>query len=714
MTTTSITYTRGSAPPSTEIRSVVGEAIAITITLRNADGTARNCTGGRVEWCFGRRGADITGYLEAAGTSNGVHLLTLTERDAALLDGNYQHDAWFAPASGALERAGATSALILERGVGPVDGAALNLSESETGSVIDARVTDLETASATHATTTALSAVSGRVSTLEGNASNYATATSVTALTERVAVVEESGGSEPDISRQYTAGVLSALTLVTSLSAADLGIPAGSRATVGLRVAGQSAAGLGLVRTVQATVQNIAGVLSVVAFDAGIDIAQGLTEAEAGWSSVVRVSSNGGALEVLGLAATSTSNWTVEVWIASFATLAASAVDTTHDVTLTVDSPQSSTTVPLRWMRSPGITDVAVSEDATMADPTWIATSPESIIVGGGGARTLYYRGRYGAGPTLTAIKSASVTVVLDSTLPTITAFEMPDTSTELTVAVTTATASETVTWYYNLTGSLPGSPTWGAAPTNITFADYGTYTVYLWCRDTAGNVVASPSTQTVIVSEPSTDYYNETFATAATAGAQFDAAYPGWTTTAPTELSASGGQLYYLSQYQYGQCGRQSDPLAVRDYCVTWRFNDSSVVSFLGFMLDYDGSSGFQVFMNNAEERTSWRAGHGGISFGLSGWEWTLLTGSGEGWPASWSTNVVHQLTLEAVTIGGTYTRVYFWVDGHRVGYFQDGTTLFSTGRSFGICGEGNPPGRPFLSVSVTETVPTYDAVSP
>ncbi len=127
MTTTSITYTRGSAPPSTEIRSVVGEAITLTITLRNADGTARNCTGGVVSWCFGRRGSSqLTGYLEVDGEATGIHVLTLTERDAALLDGNYQHDAWYYPASGARERAGETSVLILERGVGPVNGDPLN------------------------------------------------------------------------------------------------------------------------------------------------------------------------------------------------------------------------------------------------------------------------------------------------------------------------------------------------------------------------------------------------------------------------------------------------------------------------------------------------------------------------------------------------------------------------------------------------------------
>lgn len=720
MTTTSITYTRGSAPPVTEITSTVGEAIAVTITLRNADGTARNCTGGRVEWCFGRRGADLTGHLAADGEANGVHVVTLSERDAALLDGSYQHDAWYYPVSGPRERAGATSALILERGVGPVDGAALNQSEAETGSVIDARVTDLETASATHATTTALSAVSGRVSALEGNAANYATASSVSSLSERVAAVEESGGSAPDITRQYTAGVLSALTLITTLTATDLGIPAGSRATVGLRLVGQSSAGLGLVRTVQVTVQNIGGTLSVVAFAAGVDIEQGMTEAESGWDSVVRVATGGGSLEVLGIAATSSSNWTVEVWIASLATLAAATEDTTHDVSLTVDGPQNSTTVSgLRWMRSAGITDVAVSEDSGMSTPTWLATSPETVLVGGAGPRTLYYRGRYGVG-LLTAIKAASVTVVLDTTDPTISAWAVSSTSSELSITLPTPTANEAdCTWYWNTTGTLPGTPTWGAFNGAYTAPAWGIVTFYLWCRDPAGNVSDAPTTRTVTFTEPVTNYYSQTFSTAAAAGTAFDAAYPGWTYTSansnmPT-LAAAGDALVYTCPGAYGRVRHSGTTSLPAEYCVTWRCNNATVSTFFGLTLNVsvDGTTGFQAFLEN-EDRTAWRAGHGALTYTLTGWTWTLLTGAGEGFPASWSTNVVHQITLQAVTIDGTYTRVYLWIDGQRVGYWQDGATLFTAGRGFGHTGESSG-GRAFRSVLVTAAanVPTYDAVA-
>ncbi len=104
-------------------------------------------------------------------------------------------------------------------------------------------------------------------------------------------------------------------------------------------------------------------------------------------------------------------------------------------------------------------------------------------------------------------------------------------------------------------TGTPPGtrqaSPTWGAFNGAYTAPAWGSVTFYLWCRDAAGNVVENPTTRTVMFSEPVTYYYNETFSTAATAGAAFNTAYPGWsyasTGSLPT-LAASNSAVVYAS----------------------------------------------------------------------------------------------------------------------------------------------------------------------
>jgi len=85
--------------------------------------------------------------------------------------------------------------------------------------------------------------------------------------------------------------------------------------------------------------------------------------------------------------------------------------------------------------------------------------------------------------------------LVLDTTAPTVTAFTATSPSTSLNIPITSFTASDdiAVTGYMiTASSSQPsaGAAGWtGTAPTTYTVGSEGTYTLYPWVKDTAGNV---------------------------------------------------------------------------------------------------------------------------------------------------------------------------------------------------------------------------------
>jgi len=90
-----------------------------------------------------------------------------------------------------------------------------------------------------------------------------------------------------------------------------------------------------------------------------------------------------------------------------------------------------------------------------------------------------------------------------DATAPTVT-FSIPATSTGLTVAVTLTATDDTGVTGYKLTEAstppLAGDAGWSAtAPTEYTFAEAGSKTLYAWAKDAAGNVSAGVSDTVVI-----------------------------------------------------------------------------------------------------------------------------------------------------------------------------------------------------------------------
>ena len=104
---------------------------------------------------------------------------------------------------------------------------------------------------------------------------------------------------------------------------------------------------------------------------------------------------------------------------------------------------------------------------------------------------------------------SASHPATGDATLPTVTNFAIPSTSTSLTVAITTFTATDNVgvTGYLvnqSSTKPLASATGWsGSAPASYTSSSAGTKILYAWAKDAAGNVSAGRIDTVTITSQP-------------------------------------------------------------------------------------------------------------------------------------------------------------------------------------------------------------------
>jgi hypothetical protein len=104
----------------------------------------------------------------------------------------------------------------------------------------------------------------------------------------------------------------------------------------------------------------------------------------------------------------------------------------------------------------------------------------------------------------------SQVTITLpqsDTTAPTVTAFSIPATSSSLTVAISTFTATDNVgvTGYLlTETSTKPSASATGwasAKPVNYVFSTAGVKTLYAWAKDAAGNVSGSRSAGVTITS---------------------------------------------------------------------------------------------------------------------------------------------------------------------------------------------------------------------
>jgi hypothetical protein len=184
----------------------------------------------------------------------------------------------------------------------------------------------------------------------------------------------------------------------------------------------------------------------------------------------------------------------------------ASATVTITDITppsisaFTIPATSSSLTVAILTFIATdnvGVTGYCLSDTNNSSGCVWSSTVPVNFIFSAEGSKTLYAFAKDAAG-LISTNASASVTITLpDTTLPSITSFTIPATSTNLTLAVTTFTATDNraVTGYCLSETSNSSGCSWvSSAPANFTFNTVGSKTLYAFAKDAAGNISASVS----------------------------------------------------------------------------------------------------------------------------------------------------------------------------------------------------------------------------
>jgi len=193
----------------------------------------------------------------------------------------------------------------------------------------------------------------------------------------------------------------------------------------------------------------------------------------------------------------------------------AAAVTITDTIAPTVNSfsiPATSTTliVPVSSFTASdnlAVTGYLVTESSKVpaANASWTSTPNGRFTFTIAGAHTLYGWAKDAAGNVSTG-RSASVTITLGDTIaPKVSNFSLPASSTSLTAAVSSFSATDNVgvTGYQiteSATAPAASASGWTAsAPTSFTFAGNGNRTAYAWAKDAAGNVSTS-SVSSVLV----------------------------------------------------------------------------------------------------------------------------------------------------------------------------------------------------------------------
>jgi hypothetical protein len=149
----------------------------------------------------------------------------------------------------------------------------------------------------------------------------------------------------------------------------------------------------------------------------------------------------------------------------------------------------------------------------------------------------------------LVRIYGVIISPFADTTPPVVTAFTIPASYNSLIVPINTFTATDNVAvtgYLVTDTGSTPSlsNLAWSANPwTQYTFSQAGTYTLYAWARDAAGNISASASAS-VAVTNPNVDYLEVEFTSGADM-ADFAGANVNLPATWNTVFGVTGGQAF-------------------------------------------------------------------------------------------------------------------------------------------------------------------------
>jgi hypothetical protein len=195
-------------------------------------------------------------------------------------------------------------------------------------------------------------------------------------------------------------------------------------------------------------------------------------------------------------------------------TVTVTTTDTTAPVVtaFTIPSTASSLAVTITTFTATdnvGVTGYLVNETATKPLATaagWSTTVPSGYTFATTGAKTLYAWAKDGAG-NVSSSRSAVVTITLgNATSAAITDFQIPFSSTSLTVPILSFTANSSVTGYLITEMALPVTPPasnaagWRSTPpTSYTFGSAGVKSLYAWAKDGAGNL-AEPWSEMVTI----------------------------------------------------------------------------------------------------------------------------------------------------------------------------------------------------------------------
>ena len=188
-------------------------------------------------------------------------------------------------------------------------------------------------------------------------------------------------------------------------------------------------------------------------------------------------------------------------------------IDITPPAVTAFTIPATSTTLAVSISTFTATDNVAVtgylvteaSSTPSVSDSGWTTSAPTTYTFSTQGDKTLYAWAKDAAG-NISASVSATTTITLpDTTVPTVTAFAIPATSSTLAISITTFTATDNIgVTGYLLTESsstpLASATGWTtSAPTTYTFSTQGDKTLYAWAKDAAGNISTSLSATTTI-----------------------------------------------------------------------------------------------------------------------------------------------------------------------------------------------------------------------
>ena len=218
---------------------------------------------------------------------------------------------------------------------------------------------------------------------------------------------------------------------------------------------------------------------------------------DSGWSATVPASYTAGTIGVK----------TLYAWVRDAAGNVSKSLSATSDLatapvltkfTLPATSTVLTVTPVLSATDNVGVTGYLLREDpaAPLATASGWTAAPAPYKFGAGGIKTLYAWAKDAAGNV-----SSSLSATCDvATIPVVSNFTIPATSTALTVPITTflATDNVAVTGYLiTETAAAPLATTagWSAgAPTSRIFTTSGIKTLYAWAKDAAGNISTSLS----------------------------------------------------------------------------------------------------------------------------------------------------------------------------------------------------------------------------